>query len=694
MSARSRRAAATITGTVLLLLTFAAPAAADTGDGGPWLELALEDSHGIAWHQFNLDIYFGGVRESTDGQQLWAGLQSFFWGTYHFLIGMLIYIADWAMSLEWALWLTNPLSTIGEILEGQFDQLDIRALVLTLLAVVVGFWMFRGRIGTGLGNLAIGLLILGMVGGFLATPIAMVADPEDGLVYQARDAGYEIAVTISGTGSEGPMAWTPEQARELSRQQSTPQYRAEQVSQARQALNTAMVDALIRLPHQVVNYGEVIDGTACEAVYDAALVDESRRPHDVINDAPECPQHLYDYAHHPTVMSTVLTWSVVPVAAFFFLVTMLLLLLLAGVVISTLWSGIQIIWNGILAALPGQSRAGLVKNLAGMVGGFVLIAGLVVAWIGWLSVVQSIMATDSEQIPFIVRMWFFNILILLGGVMLIVFRPRVRKRLKAIAERLAQAGASNTRQSAKGPAVLEKAKSAAVRSATAHVSRVAANRPHVTDSTPRPEALSKSNAGAPGPDNDAPAAPSTSPSKSPADSPSSRPVSTGESKPGAGAPSAEVEDTVPADDRRELDPHERADKFRRRLKTTGNVAFHVGLATLSGGTSLVAKGAHVAWKAKKAHDTTKAMREHLAERRSAADQQEPRPKFIERRTPAPSPKPRTPAPERKPKEATKPADRDQALEKFLERTNASDDTSRYDPTKRARRLRDRVGSRP
>src|SRR5699024_3213060 len=123
---------------------------------------------------FSLDVYTGSIREAGDGQQVWAMLMRFLWGIYHFLMGIFIYLSDWVMSLEWATWLATPLTEVGHAIEGQFDQLDIRIVVLGLLGLLVGLWMFRGKIGTGLGNLAFGLLILAMVSGFLANPISLV----------------------------------------------------------------------------------------------------------------------------------------------------------------------------------------------------------------------------------------------------------------------------------------------------------------------------------------------------------------------------------------------------------------------------------------------------------------------------------------------------------------------------------------
>lgn len=618
-----RRLTSVVVVTGVSLVILALPAAADSGDGNPWLELGLQDSHGNPWHAFSLDVYTGSIREADEGQQVWALLMRFLWGTYHFLMGIFIYLSDWVMSLEWATWLATPLTEVGYVIEGQFDQLDIRLVVLSLLGLLVGLWMFRGKIGTGLGNLAFGLLILAMVSGFLANPISLVTDPEDGLIYNGRDAGYEIAATVSGQVPVTEDALTPEQWEE---QQGQQRPHEDVVAEYRSDLSASMVDVLIRLPHQVINYGQVIDGTACEPVYDQAIVNTERRPHDVIHDANECPDVLYEYAHHPDVMSVMMAWQVMPAATLFFVVTLGLMLLLFAAVVGTIWSGIQIIWNGVLAALPGQSRAGLTKNLAGLVGGFVVIAGTIAGWIAWLSVIRSIMSMNEDRFPFVVRIWVFNILMLLGGIFLFLFRARVKKRLRQAAERLARFGTPGSNDAGgQRPAMVQKVKSAATRAATDHISRTVAGRTHTAATVRRPGPVRTTAPTTVGENLEA----SPQPQQTPA---------------GPG-PSPGTEVRKHEDEGAEVAPHPdknskaRAEKIKARVKTGGKIGFHVALATMSGGASLVAKGAQLGLKAKRTHDTAKALRGQLADMR---DEGRPEPAQT-------SPTPRTPPPGAEPK---------------------------------------------
>jgi len=627
-----RRLAGVVVATGLSLVLFALPAAADSGDGSSWLELGLQDSHGTPWHAFSLDVYAGSIREAAKGQQVWALLMNFLWGAYHFLIGMFIYLSDWVMSLVWATWLATPLTEVGYVIQGQFDQLDIRIVVLSLLGLLVGLWMFRGKVGTGLGNLAFGLLILAMVGGFLANPISLVTDPEDGLIYNARDAGYEIAATVSGQAPVTEDALTPEQWEEQQRHQRPYE---DVVAEYRSELTASMVDVLIRLPHQVINYGQVIDGTSCEPVYDQAIVNAERRPHDVIHDANECPDALFEYAHNPDVMSVMMAWSIMPAATLFLVATLGLMLLLFAAVVGTIWSGIQIIWNGVLAALPGESRAGLTKNLAGLVGGFVVITGTIAGWIAWLSVIRSIMSMDEDRFPFVVRIWVFNSLILLGGIFLFLFRTRVKKRLRKMAERLARLGTTGSNDAgARTPATVQKVKSAATRAATDHISRTVAGRTQPASTVRRPRSAPTTESATAGETLEATPQPQHTPAR-PETSPS--------------AESREHEDkdaeTTPASVE---NSNARAEKIKARVKTGGKIGFHVALATMSGGASLVAKGARLGLRAKRTHDRARALRKHLADMREASRPPEPA-------HTSPTPAPPSPRGEIEPKPSLPPA---------------------------------------
>jgi hypothetical protein len=375
----------------------------------------LTDSSGISVWDMNLSTSKGSSWNPGDwDKRMWASVMDGAWASYRIVAAVEIWVLNWALTLDWMDWILTPMRGLSDLVQGFMDQLGLMPLMMIVLAVVVSFWLLRGRYAGGIVELLIGCVIAALAVGALSDPMDTIAG-DNGMLVQGRDAGVEMAAAVASGQVDGQT----------------------DVDEYRNGLTTSLVDTMIRTPHQIINYGQVIDGTGCEDAYNDAVAGDDAR-----SKIGDCNEALGDYADSPDAMKAMTVLSVLPTAYFLFIFSMLLVTLVLVTVLGAAWTAVRMIPQLVMGVVPGSSRAGLFRSLAMAVFGMFMLACSIVFVVVWMQFLQSFFGSSSG-LPWIVRIYLVDVLLVVGGVVLWVFRHKAKVAFKNVADRLAKLGASS-----------------------------------------------------------------------------------------------------------------------------------------------------------------------------------------------------------------------------------------------------------
>lgn len=400
-----------------LIMLAVQPAAAVPADGSgqlgqtppalSWIDLS--DSRGISiWH-FELSLDRGGV--TSPDKFVWSMLTDLFWGFYRSLVALALWFLDWVMSFDWLHVVAAPLITVGDAMQSVVHRIGAVPVLLTIAAVVCVAWMMRGRWATGLYELLVALVIAALASGVFAQPVRMLAG-DNGLIVQWQTWGLELSSALADPGATTNQ--TPDQLRK--------------------AQTGLLVDTFVRIPTEMINFGQVLDGGKCEGAYNEAL---KAGPYgtkmDIRDKVNACDSTLGAYADQPS--SSMAIGSVVFMPAGF--VVLLMALILAGSVIAAgcfaLYQALKAIVSLVTGLLPGGSRGSLMLTFAEALISLVIILFTSVFLGIFLEVIQAMFrsgAGDSVPKTFVI----VDVLLVVG----LIIYVRQRKRFKEAAQRMAE----------------------------------------------------------------------------------------------------------------------------------------------------------------------------------------------------------------------------------------------------------------
>ncbi|MDO5501467.1 MAG: hypothetical protein Q4F67_17495, partial [Propionibacteriaceae bacterium] len=278
LSSWGRRVAGVAATVMTVLVLGATPALADPGRSqAPWFLtwISLNDTRGISVWNYEMSIDRGGM--TSPGKFFWSVLVDISWQIYRAVCVVALWFLDWVLSFEWVPVVATPLLAVGDAMQSVVNSLGLVPALLTITAVVAVLWMARGRWATGIWELAMALVIASLAAGVFAQPVEMIAG-SDGLLVKTNQAGQELAAELATGEAKGKTA---------------EELRAEQTG--------LLVDTFIRQPTQMINFGQVLDGTGCEAAYNEVV---SAGPYgndpDIRDRIKDCDKDLYEYANEPT----------------------------------------------------------------------------------------------------------------------------------------------------------------------------------------------------------------------------------------------------------------------------------------------------------------------------------------------------------------------------------------------------------
>lgn len=545
-------------------LGIAAPSFADDPTGIEEIWSGLTDSHGNSIDDYNtLSFYDGGLTGWS--QKLYGPLAEMMWGYYANVVRTQIIILDWIMALGWKDFVLGPLQSLSNIMNTIMGTLGLRSFMLLILALGVAVMLFRRRTGTAFTELIVGGMIAGLGVTLLANPMAAITGPT-GAITQAQEVGMTLGTAIT-TGGESMEAADNEEMRN--------------------GLTQSLVDALLRTPHQIINYGAVIDGGPCEEAYNEAL----GNPAEGRTIVGDCDSELQRVADHPNAITLVNIWRLFPAIHSFWAFAVVIALVSLACVVFAGWYGVKLVWDLVMGIAPGSSRVGLFRSLGGLFGSLAALALSIPFVVIYMKVISNVTGSAGGPVAALFRFDLINLLLLLGTVLFIGMWWHLRRSGKSLASALGKLG----KQSSAQPNQVSMA--SRVRSGVRDVTQIARDAHQLNRGIQdgrggkRPEVAPQAQTV----DHTSPNATQSDPQtlwslrgEGPGDSGGRAP--SGATPPRTPTPAAATPDVAP-----ETTAPER---LRKRLSSTtkkaSELGVHAGLAALSGGTSTLATGGRIA----------------------------------------------------------------------------------------------------
>lgn len=427
-----------VVGAILFTVTQLLYAIGDTGGSElgqtpPSLSwITLVDGKGINVWQYELGINF--KPDIFDpGRTLSAVATEYLWAVYRGAAVTAIWFLDWVFSFDWLTIITTPLIEISNSLRGIITAFGLAPAFLTVAALVGGVFILRGKIARGIYEILVSALVVALGATVLSNPIALVAGT-DGWIYQTRDYTMELVAEMGSQAQSDP-----------------------------NAITSQLMTTFIRQPSQLVSFGQILDETSCEAVYDDAIKTGPHGYDDTIRDAvTACNETAGKYAEAPSggMVSAVLMQS--PAG----LIVLLIAVLIGGAVmlalVSAILASIKALINLVFAALPGGARRPLAQSFAEVAVSLAVFVFSLFFLTVFLQVIQGIFqaSTGEPSKAFIV----INICMVMG----LVFYMRFRRKLKASTDRLATWMATRPGAPAPQPLPSNRGRSAAIAAASVY----------------------------------------------------------------------------------------------------------------------------------------------------------------------------------------------------------------------------------
>lgn len=388
-------------------------ASADSGSGKlgqtppsmVWIQVS--DSRGInAWnYELAIKTDFG----LEIGKTVFAIFTDFLWGGYRGVVMTAIWFLDWVISFQWLDLIVNPLIEVGTSVGAIIGKLGLSAAFIAITGLFAAIHIARGRHARAVYEVVVTGIVIALAGGALATPVQTVAGP-NGWIVEAKNYTMELVnamndETITGASQDQAVA-------------------------DHNGVTSAMIQTFIRVPSQIVSFGQVLDGTNCESAYDEVV---KNGPYgyteDIRKKVKECNEDAWVYADAPSGSMVAAVGTLMPSSFIILAMAVLIGGFVMLALVSATMASFGMVINLVTALLPGGTRRSLAKSVSEVVIGIATFMFSMFFLMVFLLVVQRLYGSSSQPMQ---AFTITNVALIIG---LIAFL-RYRKRIQAGSEKL------------------------------------------------------------------------------------------------------------------------------------------------------------------------------------------------------------------------------------------------------------------
>lgn len=377
----------------------------------------LEDSHGVklGWF-FDLDIDEGGA---TNWTRFFAySITNFLWIGYLALLSMILVVAKEIFTLGWLDWLDGPIETVAGNLEGLIQSISWVALFGVIAVIIAAMSAMKGSALRSIGQIIMAMVVAALATGVLANPVQYLTG-EDGMLKTSQKYGSEAAV----------MLVDPDAAAE-----------GDSDLNVEKAIIAPLIDIFARQPHQVISFGQIVDGTKCEKTYDENVQGDDDKlgvkdGADPRGPMGKCHKPLKEWADNTNMVGAGIVFMMLFGASALHLFLSVLLIILVWSALQAFWEAIKLMWNLPLGTIAPGARGNAWKNVAH--------AGLeclyVVLFLVFIAAYINLVRDFLEDLPtgdFMTRLMATSGLLMFGALIAFIMRRRLKKQGNKIGDAL------------------------------------------------------------------------------------------------------------------------------------------------------------------------------------------------------------------------------------------------------------------
>lgn len=388
--------------------------------------MGLKDTHGVPIWAYQISGPTGGLDPRPT---LWVSLTNLAFNSYLEITAYAIWFVDWINSFEWFTMLNEPAVSMGSKFQMLLGKLSLAQAFMVIAAVAALIHYGFGRKASAIYELFATWTIAALAAGALANPVGAVSG-DGGWIMQTRGAALQMAGAMI-TPTEGDYVLDAKTGRIIDK----PEVNVSADTQALQAqMTSTLVDVFVRQPAQLINYGRVLDGGACEQAYTDITKDGPYREDNVVMDKiADCDKTAAQFAKNPSPNQFLTALALLPAS---FALMVLAGAIAGGIMSATaiiLFKAIAMLWSSLKALLPGGARMSFFNDLGEMIASFMLL---------WFSIFvlavycTLLTAVFKDGDPATLPKTFFMVDIFL--VVLVWLYIKQKKRIKESAARIAQ----------------------------------------------------------------------------------------------------------------------------------------------------------------------------------------------------------------------------------------------------------------
>lgn len=395
-------------------------ASADDGVSNPWLAFyGPTDSHGLAPWNYELNLDGGNITNPLKPAA--TLLATIGWMIYRFWVVAVCWLLNFVLEFRQLELLRGPARAAAQVVEDVVARIGIVPSLTTLSVLISGFMLFRSRYGAAIGEMVTSIAIAALVGTALAHPMGWVAS-DDGALARARDTGMSLTseLLLGGMGMSGNDIVTAADARKLVQQR--------------------VLDTLVRTPHQLINYGQVLDKTApasCVTTYDNTLRTPSPGQEARVPIGQACGKQAQAASSDP-MMALLGVLVVTPSASFFFVLVFVLAIVLFVLTMLVLWEAVKFVLAVIRAILPGSNRAAAFEGLFTIIVGIAFITLALTSMAILLLVLDGVFSATSDWHPVVIFI-LIDILLLSATIAVGLLLVRAKKHGRRLGQSVGSA---------------------------------------------------------------------------------------------------------------------------------------------------------------------------------------------------------------------------------------------------------------
>ena len=414
-------------------------AAAGEGQGSqnPWIGgFGVVDTHGLNVSAYTLSLGGeSGVSLSAVGDAIAYFLATLLWDLYRVWVAVALWIVDWALQFKILDLLAGPSAAIGQALQSTLVRLGVTGLLLAIAYLALLRAVNDGQAARGVVTIVISLLMSALLHAPSLSLAPALSGPSGGLS-TARDIGVALALQATSAGMDpDTQPQDPLPRAEFDPSAATSPTMAQVTrDKLRQQTTARLVDVFVRIPHQLINYGAVIDtNQKCAGIYQEILTADAGTE-EARTKMGECDPAYKTAAEKPAqaaqgALFTGLNGGLLLVSALAFA------LLLLGACVVALWEGGLTAWHVLKAILPGETRGELWASFGIICFALIAIIGALFGLGLMTGLVSAVFVGDEAPLS---KFVIVGLVQLLAAVSLILTAVQLRRKGEILGHRIAK----------------------------------------------------------------------------------------------------------------------------------------------------------------------------------------------------------------------------------------------------------------